>query len=150
MLCLSLHSAQAAMAQTAQAFVFLIFGGLTAVGTSLLQVTAPSERHVENELEWLCEKLDEEEYDEARAQWKVKMLPVEKVSRQNRILRNMWSEKQISFDQWQFALNKWVEDEFEKHQRELDQMRKSRTVVKILEVIAFVIIDKEMVVNSGQ
>ena len=77
-------------------------------------IRAPFERFIEKELELLCEELDEGEYDEARGQWKAKMLPVGKVLRRNRILENMWWEKRISYDQWQTSLTKWLDKEFEK------------------------------------
>ena len=113
---------------------------------------------VEKDMNLLCEKLEEEQFDQNKTLFKLKLLPVDIVFSQVKSLLNVGlfspsvslSERQIE----ELVTVQWIEDQFEKEQQKrLEKKKSAMLATKTLPVNALVIVDQaldNMLVNSRQ
>ena len=138
------------MGQTTAAHVLLIFEVIIASIPGIWNLNATPNKLVEEELDLLCEKLEDERYDQGGDFWKLKFLPVKKVLRQANISA---TDSGIDYEELRKLLTKsWIDDEFDKQLRKLEK-GKMLEMRKPFQVNTLVVIDRafdNMVFDSTQ
>ena len=149
------------MGETISAHVLLIIGVIFVNATICdrwNQTTGNLRAKVEKDMNLLCEKLEEEQFDQNKTLFKLKLLPVDIVFSQVKSLLNVGlfspsfslSERQIE----ELVTVQWIEDQFEKEQQKrLEKKKSAMLLTKTLLVNALVIVDQaldNMLENSSQ
>ena len=113
---------------------------------------------VAGEVRELCEKLEEEKYDQNRTLWKLKMIPAEDIFNLKEVTKyksvGLFSTSlDITYEQLQDTLTKeWIENKFEELLQKKSENRESDLPGDTLTVNAIVVVDKtldHLVVNSS-
>ena len=102
----------------------------------------------------MCEKLEEEKYDQNRTLWKLQMIPVKSWRSQEKVKRLFSTSLNISHEQLQDLLtHQWIEDKYDEVMQKNQEKKRSVLLGEILRINALVEVDTaldNMVANSSQ
>ena len=120
---------------------------------------ATSKGLVKEEVRVLCEKLEEDEYDQNRTLWKLKMIPVEDIFSHKKVTKyksvGLFSTSlDITYGQLEDLMTEqWIENKFDKLLQKRLENRETKMPGQAFKVNALVVVDKtlnRLVANSSQ